>query len=243
MKKFNVYVLGCHILIRIDHSVVHQLLNHPESTSRYARWVCILSEFEFTLQYHPRPRNQNADSLSRMKVCGELDDGVDDACPEYAFRAEIVEDPWYCDIIWYLHGSSLSDLFENTRRKIRTQSKHFLLKEGDLYRVDRYGDLKLCIGQKEVPSVLSEFHDSAFGGHWGLDITLINLKRNFFWPTMRQDVREHVRACDSCQRFRRGQSTNELNPTWVVDPFAILYVDWITKLPETSSGNKNIIVV
>lgn len=35
--------------------------------------------------------------------------------------------------------------------------------------------------------------------------------------------------------------SNELQPTWVVDPFDLLYLDWIIDLPMTTSGNQCII--
>ena len=66
MKKFRVYILGGEILIRTDHSAVRQLLNNAENTGRYARWVSVLSEFDFTLKYRPGEQHGNADGLSRM---------------------------------------------------------------------------------------------------------------------------------------------------------------------------------
>ena len=51
VKKFRVYVLGAPLEIRTDHATVRQLLNKVDTTGRYARWVCIMSEFDFTLRY------------------------------------------------------------------------------------------------------------------------------------------------------------------------------------------------
>ena len=64
VKKFRVYVLGAPLEIRTDHSAVRQLLNKVDTTSRYARWVCIMSELDFTLRYRPGPKHGNADGLS-----------------------------------------------------------------------------------------------------------------------------------------------------------------------------------
>ena len=68
VKKFRVYVLGAPLEIRTDHSTVRRLLNKVDATGRYARWVCIMSEFDFTLRYRPGPKHRNADGLSRAKV-------------------------------------------------------------------------------------------------------------------------------------------------------------------------------
>ena len=49
VKKFRVYVLGAPLEIRTDHAAVQQLLNKVDATGQYAHWVCIMSEFDFTL--------------------------------------------------------------------------------------------------------------------------------------------------------------------------------------------------
>ena len=58
VKKFRVYVLGAPLEIRTDHATVQQLLNKVDATGRYARWVCIMSEFDFTLRYRPGPKHR-----------------------------------------------------------------------------------------------------------------------------------------------------------------------------------------
>ena len=102
VKKFRVYVLGAPLEIRTDHSAVRQLLNKVDATGRYARWVCIMSEFDFTLRYRPGPKHGNADGLSRAKVQEDMMScGIDDEI-ECAFRAEVEDDPHYRSIINYL---------------------------------------------------------------------------------------------------------------------------------------------
>ena len=93
VKKFRVYVLGAPLEIRTDHSAVRQLLNKVDATGRYARWVCIMSEFDFTLRYRPGSKHGNADGLSRTKVQEDMMScGIDDEI-ECAFRAEVEDDP------------------------------------------------------------------------------------------------------------------------------------------------------
>ena len=241
MKKFRVYILGRSVLIRTDHSALRQLLNRGEATGRYARWMCILSEFDYTLQHRPGRLHGNADGMSRLKTEPEIrEEGIDDTCPEYALRAVVNEDPWYRDVVTYLLGESLRHLPESQRRRVRTMARKFVLKGEDLFHLDLLGELKSCVSESEVPTVLSQYHEQA--GHWGFDVTLANLKQSFYWPTMREDVKKHVRNCRNCQLYRKDYRTNELRPTWVVDPFDVLYVDWITKLPKTTTGNECIIV-
>ena len=179
-----------------------------------------------------------ADALQPDDISTEIDDSY----LAYALRAEIDEDNWYWDIITYLKGGSFSHVSAAERRKTQTKACKYVLKSGELYHINLLGELKPCIGQKEIPSVMKEFHDSAFGRYWGVDVTLLGLRQAFYWPAMMRDVMNHVRACDYCQRFWRDCRTNELRPTWVVESFDLLYVDWITKLPTTAIGKTAIIV-
>ena len=48
-------------------------------------------------------------------------------------------------------------------------AKKYTLRNDEIYYRDTDGELKLCLAQSEVPAVLTEFHESSFGGHWGRD--------------------------------------------------------------------------
>ena len=43
--------------------------------------------------------------------------------------------------------------------------EYIVIETGELYHINPFGELKPCVGRKEVLSVMEEFHDSAFGGH------------------------------------------------------------------------------
>ena len=50
--------------------------------------------------------------------------------------------------------------------------------------------------------VLQQVHNSPLGGHSGFLKTLHRVKRDFYWPRLRKDVRKHVKECDTCQRLK-----------------------------------------
>jgi hypothetical protein len=47
--------------------------------------------------------------------------------------------------------------------------------------------------------LLKEFHETPIGGHAGVVKTLKRLSANFCWPAMRQDIKQFVRECATCQ--------------------------------------------
>lgn len=47
-------------------------------------------------------------------------------------------------------------------------------------------------------SVLQRCHDSKLGGHFGFLKKLHLTKRQFWWPQMRQDIKQYVKKCSMC---------------------------------------------
>ena len=46
---------------------------------------------------------------------------------------------------------------------------------------------------------LKEGHASSTAGHFGLYMTLVNVKRRFLWMEMRKEVELFVKICKVCQ--------------------------------------------
>ena len=154
-------------------------------------------EFDFTLRYWLGPQHGNANWLTRVKVKGTMSCGINDEI-ECAFRAEVKEMPHHRNVVEYLQTGEVHLLKANERRRLRVMTKKYTLQNDELYYKDPDGELKLCLAQSEVSAVLTEFHDFAFGGHWRRDVTISNLRRHFYWPTMRKDVVEHLKKCEAC---------------------------------------------
>lgn len=55
--------------------------------------------------------------------------------------------------------------------------------------------------------ILSEIHDTSFGGHSSIMGTYSRLKAFFYWPNMKKEVEEIVRGCDICQRNKANHSS------------------------------------
>jgi len=72
-KKFRMYLLGRHFLIRADHSALQWLRRTPEPIGQQARWCEILEEFDFRIEHRARRSHGNADALSRQP-CRQCED-------------------------------------------------------------------------------------------------------------------------------------------------------------------------
>lgn len=93
--------------------------------------------------------------------------------------------------------------------------------------------------------VLLEFHSSPIGGHAGNIRTLSRITAQFFWPSLKEDVKTFVQACSVCQQAK----TSQLHPAGLLQPLPIpqkiwedVSMDFITGLPS-SRGYQVILVV
>ena len=66
VKLFRPYLLGQKFSIITDHSALNGLLKSTNPTGIIARWITILSEYEYEIKYRPGRVNESADFLSRL---------------------------------------------------------------------------------------------------------------------------------------------------------------------------------
>ncbi|EIE79980.1 hypothetical protein RO3G_04685 [Rhizopus delemar RA 99-880] len=66
VKLFRPYLLGRKFIVITDHSALKGLLNTTNPTGIIARWITILTEYEYDIKYRPGRINESADFLSRL---------------------------------------------------------------------------------------------------------------------------------------------------------------------------------
>ena len=76
----------------------------------------------------------------------------------------------------FLETANTPGATQKERRRIRQTAKRYTLEDGQLHYRDLDGELKICVASADVPTMLREFHDLPFGGHWGRGITLANIR-------------------------------------------------------------------
>lgn len=96
---------------------------------------------------------------------------------------------------------------------------------------------------KDMEIVLKDYHDSVFGGHFGVAKTYIRIKKHFYWKGMKRYITTYIANCAKCQRNKIGRATRmKLCETDLSHrPFENIYIDLVGPLPVTASGNKHIL--
>lgn len=75
---FRHYLLGRKFIIRTDHSALRWIMSFKEPENQTARWIEILSQFDFKIEHRAGKRHANADALSRIPCDPEVCDCYDD---------------------------------------------------------------------------------------------------------------------------------------------------------------------
>ena len=115
--------------------------------------------------------------------------------------------------------------------------------DNGLYLVDR---LWVPVFDEWRTIIMGEAHNSRYSAHPGSDKMSFDLRDLYWWPRMKRDVAEYVSECLTCLRVK---AEHRKPPGLLVQPvipegkWERIALDFITKLPKTSSGRDTIWVI
>lgn len=187
--------------------------------------------FDYEIRYKKGVDNSAADALSRVP------EPMVYALVSYIIPLELItkmKASWPTD-------SQVQKLITDKEQDPASHSK-FSWNNGELRRKG-----KLVVGNdlQLKAQILSLFHSSATAGHSGSLGTYKRISAVLYWPKLRKDVREFMRLCVTCQRYKPGNTP----PAGLLQPLPIpaaiftdLTMNFIEALP-TSRGKNTIFVV
>ncbi|GJR63442.1 putative reverse transcriptase domain-containing protein [Tanacetum coccineum] len=94
--------------------------------------------------------------------------------------------------------------------------------------------------------IMDEAHKSKYSVHPGADKMYYDLRDRYWWPGMKKDIAEYVSKCLTCLKVKAehqrpsGLLQQPEIPVWKWEGIAM---DFVTKLPRTSSGHDTIWVI
>ncbi len=213
----------------------------PEKMSqRLVRWALFLSEFNFVIVYRSGSSNGKPDALSRRadyaanyNSSSEIPFNVlrpENFCAlvtsisslNESFLSEYKTDEFYNKICDYLDNKKLP--IPHPQIDKFSLSNSFLLFNSKIY-----------VPSKCRPSVLKICHDSPSAGHFGTKKTISLISRDFWWPSLYNDVKDYIRSCETCCRSKssRHKPYGLLNSLEIPDhPWSSIAMDFITDLPS-----------
>lgn len=94
-------------------------------------------------------------------------------------------------------------------------------------------------------SILEKSHSAPTGGHLGIEKTYRTIKLKYFWPKLKNDVRELIKNCPLCQTqkySRLAKSSMTITDT-ASSRFERVFMDIVGPLPQAHSGNRYILSI
>lgn len=255
-SHFKCYLANKHFYIFTDHAPLTYMLKIQDPTSRMAKWICTLADYNFTIKFIKGKCNSVADFLSRyvnhqvnnINLVGSvLDAGESD---------ETVFEP-RSDLIGKIHDMQKTDakcisIAEKISKNIPIAPRYlkFFFQEDLLVCEDTRGSdlvgkaIKIVVPKCMKLEIFNVTHESLSACHQGFHKTIDRIRQNFYWPGLTSDVRNLINSCRSCQE-RRVHKANDLAPLQRAptpsSPFFVVHCDVIGPLPTTVSGNKYIV--
>ncbi|CAL1391282.1 unnamed protein product [Linum trigynum] len=187
VTKWRHYLEGRQFVIFTDHESLKHLLGLKIHTKKM---LVKLLGLDFEIQYRQGKFNKVADALSRH--------------PQFSNHSKcqaitVVLSSWLAEIEATYEGDQVvQDLLMEAAVPM-VGPTIFSIHMGLLYH-----KASLFVGSTGVmrQQLMQLFHESPIGGHSSLQANYQRLKRHFWWPGIKSDLKKFVHECDICQRCK-----------------------------------------
>jgi len=248
-------LIGKKTEIYIDHKSLKYIFTQQDLNLQQCRWLELIKDYDLNINYHPGKASVVADALSQKSYCNVLE--------LLEQRPELYEEFAKLNLGFVSNTEAVameveSTLEQDIRKGQLTDEKIIeikgLIKEDKApgFTEDEQGVLwfkgRICVPDiksiKEL--IMRDAHDSAYSLHPGSTKMYNDLKQQFWWYGMKQEVAEYVALCVTCQRIKAEHQ----RPTGLLQPLKVLEwkweeisMDFIVGLPLTQLGYDSIWVI
>ena len=121
----------------------------------------------------------------------------------------------------------------------------YIFKDSKIF-VNVYKNLIINPSKDEILNIVKEYHSNVTSGHSGISKTCSRIKEKYYWPTLKRDVENFIRHCDSCQRYKlvRKKSLQPMEITTTSkQSFNKIFLDIVGPLHDTDCHNKYILTL
>ncbi|CAJ2667150.1 unnamed protein product [Trifolium pratense] len=204
----------------------------------------------------PREHNKRADIQSKLastKRKGGNKSVIQEILPRPSIEkpSKVVDinvigdkDCWMTPVYNFLEHGTLPD-DQKQAAIVRRRACSYVILDGKLYRRGFSIPLLKCVDEDTADYILREVHEGINAQHLGgRSLARKALRAGYYWPTMQQDAKDHVKKCDKCQRhgdmhLAPPRELKSLSSPW---PFAWWGMDLLGPFTKGLYQNRYLIV-
>jgi len=187
----------------MDHENLKYFREPHKLNGRQAWWYLKLKDYNFTLKHIPGKTNTKVDILSRKDQVNTKEDNKDvQLLKDKLWQQRVtVEITMIQRRTMIGENDRLKEIKRNTTRE--KEVVQALRKEDGLtWEEDRVvyieGRVYVPNNRKIKEEILKENHDLADMGHSGQYRMLELIKRTYWWPGLKEDIKKYVQGCFKC---------------------------------------------
>lgn len=225
LKRFHIYLAGQEFRIITDCDSFRLTLNKKDVNPRISRWALFLQNYNYVIVHRPGKRMAHVDALSR------------------------------CHSVLVLEGSTFertlsicqdrdTEILKLRKKLEETELKQYELRDGLVYRKDKNHKLLFYVPRSMEANVIRTCHDDI--GHVGVDKVINYITKVYWFPNMRERVKEYIANCLRCIEFSPSSGKTEgflHNIPKDKLPFMTVHVDHFGPLEKTGKGYRHILVI
>ena len=210
-----------------------------------------MQDYDFTLKHILGKMNTKADILSRKDQVNTKEDNKDVQLLKYKLwqRRMTAEITMIKRKTTREEGDIIKEIRKNTTRKkevVQALKKEDGLTWEEDGVVYMEGRIYVPNNKKIKEEILKENHDLVDVGYPGQHRILELLKRNYWWPGLKEEVKRYVQGCFKCQqnKVQHQRKAGELHPLEIPQgPWQEISIDIIGPLPKSNEMDVIVVIV
>jgi len=235
----------------MDHENLKYFREPHKLNGQQAQWYLKLQDYDFTLKHILGKTNMKADILSWKEQVDTKEDNKD---------VQLLKDEMWTrktmakiTMLGRKVITEESDMVKRIRKN-NTREKEIVQalekNDGTAWEEDEvaYMEERIYVpNNKELKEeILKEHHDPVDIGHLGQHRMLELLKRTYWWPGLKEDVKRYVQGCFKCQqnKVQHQRKAGELHPLEIPQgPWQEISIDIIGPLPKSNGMDAIVVIV
>jgi hypothetical protein len=192
------YLMGRRFVLMIDHCGLRHLFDQPILNARRARWMSLLSEFDFEIKHIKGNENRVVYALSRsIKMIHLATISTFEMDIRERVRNAQETDAFFKTVTSYIIQEPTGMKYEGYQ----------MLEEG-LWTYKNRLYIPNCDDLKRF--IMDELHNIPHIGHPGYQKMITTIRKKFCWPGLNKDIAIYIAKCLECQQVKVEHWQNPL---------------------------------